>query len=152
MSEFLYHYTSKQHLQQIIESGYLKLTPSNLIEPTDLKIITDKNGDKIAVSELSDPVKPVVWLTESTSPERMGIDNTKFDKKQIRITIPKKSTYKLWFTWAQRNKIKKSWYNRLIKDCNYTSWYISEDIIKLEDIAKIEDLKTGDIIHIQEVQ
>lgn len=31
--EYLYHYTSFHHLPKILEAGFLKLTPSNLVEP-----------------------------------------------------------------------------------------------------------------------
>ena len=36
MSEYLYHFTSPNHLPEILNAGYLKLTPSNLIEPKDV--------------------------------------------------------------------------------------------------------------------
>lgn len=41
----LYHYTSRYQAEQIIEVGYLKLTPSNLIKPVDLKIIKLADGN-----------------------------------------------------------------------------------------------------------
>ena len=60
--KYLYHYTSRYHLKKIMESGYLKLTPSDLIKPVDLKIIRYEDGHCSAVSEISDHVKPVVWM------------------------------------------------------------------------------------------
>ncbi len=40
----LYHYTSRIQVELIMKKGYLKLTPSNLIKPTDLKFIRNEDG------------------------------------------------------------------------------------------------------------
>ena len=40
----LYHYTSRYQAEQIIQSGYLKLTPSNLIKPVDLRLVRYEDG------------------------------------------------------------------------------------------------------------
>lgn len=61
----LYHFTSVYHAIAIVDSGYLKLTESNLVSPdgtwqTELK---SKN------------YKPVVWLTDSKVPEGLGLSS-----------------------------------------------------------------------------
>ena len=139
----LYHYTSRLNIKLILETGYLKLTPSNLIKPTDLKFVKDEFGFFNAVSAISDPVKPVVWLTDSKDPSGHG--NQK-EKERIRITIPMKDSYKWWVTWAERNRMNKKWFRDLTKGQKYGSWYVSEEIIKLEDVLLIEDLETGEIL------
>lgn len=139
----LYHYTSRIQAELIMKKGYLKLTPSNLIKPTDPKLIRDEDGVLSWVSEISDAVKPVVWLTDSKDPSVHGLDKLKED---VRITVPMKDSYKWWVTWAERNRMNKKWFRDLTKGLKYGSWYVSEEIISLEDVLLIEDLKTGEII------
>lgn len=146
MEQYLYHFTSALHLPKILESGYLKLTPSNLIKPTDIKFVENEYGFKTAVSEISDPVKPVVWLTDKPEGGRLGTDGCPADKKQIRITIPNDKKYEWWVTWADKNRMNKSWRKALTNNQDYGSWYVSEEIIKLEDVLLIEDMKTKEII------
>ena len=74
----LYHFTSVYHAIAIVDSGYLKLTESNLVSPdgtwqTELK---SKN------------YKPVVWLTDSEVPEGLGLSSCPM-KKRVRITVAK---------------------------------------------------------------
>ena len=94
--KFLYHYTSRMQAEQIIKSGYLKLTPSNLIKPIDARIVKHEDGTFGVVSEISDPVKPVVWLTDSEDASRMGLEcpNNPDFKKQVKIVVPMKDAYK----------------------------------------------------------
>lgn len=144
----LYHYTSRYQAEQIIESGYLKLTPSNLIKPVDLKIIKREDGIYDAVSAISDPVKPVVWLTDSLDATGHGLENPKAPdiKKRIRITVPMKESYKWWVTWAERNRMNKKWFKALTCGKRYGTWYVSEEAIMLDDVLLIEDLVTGDVL------
>lgn len=149
IEEKLYHFTSRIHIEKILESGYLKLTPSYLIEPKDAKVIEVEKGWYKIVSEMSDGVKPVVWLTDSEIPEGLAIEVPEgaYDKNRIRITIPKKPEYKWWLTWAERNKMNKKWLKRFTNGLKYGSWYISEEPIKLDDISLIEDLHTGETLY-----
>lgn len=139
----LYHYTSRIQAELIMKKGYLKLTPSNLIKPTDLKFIRNEDGILSWVSEISDPVKPVVWLTDSKDPSVHGLNKLKED---IRITVPMKDSYKWWVAWAERNRMNKKWFKSITNGMRYGSWYVSEEIIQLEDVLLIEDLKTGNIL------
>lgn len=145
----LYHYTSRYQAEQIIESGYLKLTPSNLIKPVDLKKVRLEDGNYEYVSAISDPIKPVVWLTDSLDASGHGLENeTSLDiKKRIRITIPMKDTYEWWLTWAERNRMNKSWFKAFIRGKRYGTWYVSEESITLADVLLIEDLVTGEVLY-----
>lgn len=147
-NKVLFHYTSRCHAEQIIKAGYLKLTPSNLIKPTDARIVRNEDGTVDVVSELSDSVKPVVWLTDSEDASRLGLEcpQNRDVKKQVRITVPMKDTYRWWLTWAERNRINKKWFKVFTAGCNYGSWYVSEEIIPLADIASIEDISIGEVL------
>lgn len=147
-SKNLYHYTSRYQVEQIIEAGYLKLTPSNLIKPVDLKIVRNADGNYDAVSAISDPVKPVVWLTDSLDTSGHGLENSTAPdfKKRIRITIPMKDSYKWWVTWAERNRMNKSWFKAFTRGKRYGTWYVSEEPITLDDVLLIEDLLTGEVL------
>lgn len=136
-------------MRQILESGALKLTPSNLLEPKDMHIGVDQFGHKAMVSE-TDSYKPVVWLTNSDSPDRNGIDSSvgmpdEYVKKRVRFVLEKKPHYEWWHTWSDKNRMKKSYKKRLILNMNYASWYISETEIPLSDVLYVEDLVTGEI-------
>lgn len=145
----LYHYTSRYQVEQIIKSGYLKLTPSNLIKPVDLKKVRLEDGNYEYVSAISDPVKPVVWLTDSLDTEGHGIENPQDPnfKKRIRITIPMKDSYKWWLTWAEKNRMNKNWFKAFTCGKRYGTWYVSEEVITLNEILLIEDLITGEILY-----
>ena len=147
MTKYLYHYTSIHHIDKIMQSGYLKLTPSSLIQPKDLRIVLNDEGYPVAKSDMSDPVKPVVWMTDLQDPSGLGIETSMVDKRRIRITIPMKDSYKWWLTWAERNRMNKRWFKTFTRGMRYGSWYISEEPITLDDIEKIEDRVTGDIIY-----
>ena len=58
-----------------------------------------------------------------------------------------KEEYKWWLTWAQKNRMNKSWFKRFTNGYNYGSWYISESPIYLTDILRIEDLETGEVFY-----
>ena len=144
----LYHYTSRYQAEQIMESGYLKLTPSNLIKPVDLKKVRREDGIYDFVSEISDGVKPVVWLTDSLDASGHGLENLKNPdiKKRIRITVSMKESYKWWVTWAERNRMNKKWFKDFTSGKRYGTWYVSEEPIMLDDVLLIEDMVTGDVL------
>lgn len=150
---YLYHYTSLRKMKAILESGALKLTPSNLKMPTDLHLGTNQFGNPAWVSE-TDSYKPVVWLTDSVSPEHHGLEIPESfskqlapeeDKRRIRFVLEKKPDYEWWHTWSDRNKMDKTFKKALITGMNYSSWYICEHEIPLSDVLYIEDLQTGEI-------
>lgn len=139
----LYHYTSRMHVGLIMKKGYLKLTPSNLVKPTDLKLVRNEDGILSWASEMSDLVKPVVWLTDSKDPSVHGLSEF---KEEIRITVPTKDSCKWWVSWAERNRMDKRWFKAIAGNFKYSTWYVSEEIIALKDILVIEDLKTGEVL------
>ncbi|MEO1815520.1 MAG: hypothetical protein ABGU93_08030 [Acetobacterium sp.] len=141
----LYHYTSRYQAEQIIEAGYLELTPSNLIKPTDLRTVRYEDGNYGTVSEISDPVKPVVWMTDSLDGSEEYTKNPEL-KQRIRISIPMKESYKFWVVWAKKNRMNKQWFKDFTQNSRYGTWYISEDAIPLEDVLMIEDLTTGEVL------
>lgn len=147
--EYLYHFTSILHLDEILKDGFLKLTPSNLIKPTDLKKekVLDADGQVFynIVSEKSDPIKPVVWLTDKSSVDiakKMGLHDA---KTEVRLKLPMKDDYQWWVTWADQNKMNKSWRKTFTTGCDYGSWYVCEHEIKLTDVKTIENIITGEI-------
>lgn len=84
MNNVLFHYTCMYHLPAIFSSGYLKLTDSNLIAP-----------DGTWETELrSKAFKPVVWLTDSESPENLGLEGSAKDKYEVKITVARKDSMK----------------------------------------------------------
>ena len=105
-------------------------------------------GHQDMISE-TDSYKPVVWLTDSDSPERHGIEPPQslppeLDKKRVRFVLEKKPDYLWWHTWSDKNRINKKYKKRLTLGIAYGSWYICEHEIPLSDILYIEDLQTGE--------
>ena len=135
----LYHFTSTAHLPLIFKSGYLKLTESNLTAPSNYFDSLPKPEHLL--------YKPVVWLTTSKDGNKLGIEGSVVDKKEVRITLNKKKHYISWKKWSKQNKIKSSWANWLNRSGNSDEWYISEKIIEInaENILRIENAYTGEI-------
>lgn len=118
----LYHYTSTYHLQKILESGYLKLTESNLRFKEEM-------------------YKPCVWLTNSASPEGHGLEGSILNKKAVRIVINMSTKHKKWKKWSRKNNINDQWADILEKNRNANSWYICESTIPVEDFVRIENVE-----------
>lgn len=138
--EFLYHYTCKQHVNSILKEG-LRLSPSNLLVPINMRVV----GGSL-VSD-TDWYKPVVWFSDSISPERNGLDGSIFDKKEICITVEKTSEYKFWNVWANQNHIDKRWKKALKDGYNYLSWFVIERPVEVEEIVRIENVVTGEVLY-----
>ena len=135
-NDVLYHYTSIYHAIKIAESGYLKLTDSNLVAP-----------DGTWETELrSREYKPVVWLTDSKVPEGLGLSSCPM-KKRIRITVVKRDTMKYWKAWEPQKHMTRWWRESLCKNEKPSSWYVSEEIVPWLDVLKMEDLETGTIYY-----
>ena len=62
----LYHYTSLEHLREILRDGIIKTTNSNLILPRNLRI------EKGSLISDTDHIKPVVWFTSELNFDREG--------------------------------------------------------------------------------
>lgn len=139
MSDVLYHYTCKYHLPSIAKTRYLSLTESNF---------TFKQAGMF----------PVVWLTDSPTPDNMGLlfdANMPDDlnKTYIRFTIRKKEYMKQWDKWSDSKGMDKEQKQNLIASASaekaYKSWYVSERIIPIKDVLKIENIVTGETLYAQ---
>ena len=70
----------------ILETGYLKLTESNLrIETVGYK--------------------PVVWLTDSDNPSDHSLEFSAVDKTEVKVTVKWNKFFKRWMIWSKKNKI-----------------------------------------------
>ncbi len=146
MGKMVYHYTSMLHIDAILKDGYLKLTPSNLVQPTDLHLV-NVNGIPSWVSQ-TDSIKPVVWLTSSPIPEGHGLEcGSNMRKKEVRITLSMKDSYEWWEDWSVKNRMNKNWKKKFIRGFRYGTWYVSEEVIPVEDFLLVENLKTGEILY-----
>ncbi len=136
----LYHFTSYQHMLEIIADGKLKRTPSNLLEPVNPRI---ENG--VYVSD-TDDYKPVVWLTSKATPDRLGVDTPElppqFNKHRVRLEISPPPFLNIckWEPWADSHGISPKWKAALIKNMDYDTWYISEGEIPIAYVSRIIDL------------
>ena len=136
-SGVLYHYTCVYHLSAIFSTGYLKLTDSNLIAP-----------DGTWETELrSKSYKPVVWLTDSESPDRLGLDGSAADKKEVKITVARKPYMKYWKAWEPQREMPKWWKEAFTSGYHASSWYVSERVIPFDDILKIENRYDGTVYY-----
>ncbi len=133
----LYHYTSLYHLQKILDTGYLKLTPSGLLKPVAPRIV---NGNFV---DETDNYKPVVWLTDTLDFETAnnnGLSGGIFDKTEVAIVIENATfkDFKYWVRWAKDNRMDKSWFKALTSTApNFQNWYISEKPIPINESVKI---------------
>lgn len=133
----LFHYTCKEHLPKILKAGYLKLTDSCIIPP-----------DGTLETELRcRAYKPVVWLTDSDCPDHLGLAGSCFDKTEIKITVARRSSMKYWKCWKPQKEMPKWWKDAFCKGMNCTSWYVSEEIIPLSSILKIENRYDGTVYY-----
>lgn len=137
MSKILYHYTCQYNLRSIFKARYLSLTDSNF-------------------SFKQAGMFPVVWLADSPTPDNMGLlfdANMPDDlnKTHIRFTIRKKKYMKQWDEWCDSKGMDKEQKRFLIASASaertYKSWYVSEQIIPINDVLKIENMVTGDMLY-----
>ena len=133
----LYHYTSLYHLRQILDTGYIKLTASNLLQPVAPRLV---NG--VFVDE-TDNYKPVVWLTDTLdfgTAKANGLVGGMFDKTEVAIVIENATLkdFKYWVRWAKDNRMDKAWFKALTSDTpNFRSWYITEKPIPVDKSVPI---------------
>lgn len=136
-NDVLYHYTCKEHLPKILESGYLKKTSSNLKPPKQ-----DFLEELSAVN-----YKPVVWLTDSDLTDGHGLEGSAYDKTAIKITVIKKPHMKYWRVWSKQNRMNKEWAKVFTEGRRDSTWFISESIIPLSDIVRIEERINGTVYY-----
>ena len=137
MNSVLYHYTCPYLLPAILKSGYLMLTESNFS--------FEKAG-----------LFPVVWLTDSPTPDNMGLlfDAAMPDdlnKTHIRFTLRKRPYLRRWDEWSDANGMDSQQKQILIATASaentYKSWHISEQAIPLSDMLAIENMQRGEILY-----
>jgi len=131
--QILYHYTSLMHLESIAAARCITRTCSNLRSP----------GNTPAEELAACNFKPVVWMTDSTSPEGLCVPPS---KQRIRLSIPMQRYYTKWDIWARKNRIDPKWRKSLTTGMNWQSWYISEIAIPLDDVCEIFDTSTNTVI------
>ena len=137
MDGVLYHFTCKEHLEEILSSQYLKLTDSNIITP-DGTLETERR---------SQAYKPVVWLTDSEYSNNIGLEGSVVDKTEIKITVLKKDYMVRWEDWGPQKEMEKAWRRRFCRNQKISSWYISEQIIPFSDILRIENRYDGTVYY-----
>ncbi len=128
----LYHYTGTIHLNEILRTGYLKITDSMLRE--------------------HDPhYKPVVWLTSEKNPDpfKLGLNGSMVDKTEVRIHVEKKPNLpiKSWDVFSAQNKIDPAWKKNMEAGRKPGTWFISTKEIPIENITLIENRYTGEIYY-----
>ena len=106
--EYLYHYTSVLNLPYIMETRYLKLTPSNLVKPKRYWKELHPSGTGYNIVGDTDNIKPVVWMTEEDNVQKeeafhIGYRQSPDDRTEIKFVIPYKEKYKWWVDWKDRN-------------------------------------------------
>jgi uncharacterized protein YdhG (YjbR/CyaY superfamily) len=125
-------------LTQILGAGYIALTESNL------NTLVGNCG--------------VVWLTDSPQSEGHGLlfdpnIPVDLDKTRIRMTVRYKATFKHWDEWSNKKGINPSWKESLISTASaeeaHKTWYVSERVVHLIDVLKIENIVTGEVIPVE---
>lgn len=135
----LYHYTSLDHLQEILSDKVIKTTCSNLFRPINARI---EKGN--CVSD-TDNIKPVVWFTDKILDEKdngstLGISGSLYDKTECAIVIlnPTPNKYKKWSDWAIANNTDKEWFEALKKTApDWESFYICEKPVKIDNNVRV---------------
>ena len=132
----LYHYTSLEHLAQILEDREIHLTASNLLKPIAPHIV---NGNFV---DETDSYKPVVWFTSVMDFGRAkgaGLDGSILDKTAAAIAVDSTSqNFVKWETWAKRNRIETSWFNALKRTAPlWETFYITEQPVPITNDTRI---------------
>lgn len=130
----LYHYTSLDNLQQILDDKRIKTSPSNLLKPINPHLINGKFIDE------TDTHKPVVWFTSLLDFEKAracGLTGSIVDKTEAAICINSLEAKK-WAIWATQNNIDKSWFKALKASAPmWETFYIVEHDILFDENTKI---------------
>ena len=142
--ETLFHYTSEDRFQKIMEKGKIVLSPSCLFRYKKLEPVFNQETGMWTHSDLEhDHIKPVVWLTDSKDADRHGL----YGKGTIRITVKTNDSVAWWLDWQKRNRMNKFMFKTLTAGTNYGSWWVSEKEIPVSDILLAEDVITGEVIY-----
>lgn len=150
----LYHFTSISHLMDILETGVVKLSNSQLKKPTaaEARVLNKyikgsseppTQAEQKLLEQALIGKNPVVWFTDREDPERIGLDDVTnkpvdliHDKKQVCIVVEQTPEFKHWQEWALKKHINLDWYRAITNGCDYKSWYILERPLKLSEIKE----------------
>lgn len=127
----LYHYTSINHLKEILRSGEIRLTASNLMKPKNPTLLNGRLVDE------TDNYMPVVWFTDTLDFEtayNCGLSGGIEDKTEaaITVTVNDTMTFYKWDQWAEQNDIDPEWFEALKKTApEWDTFYISETPVKI---------------------
>lgn len=137
MGVTLYHYTTKEHYKEILETGSLHLTPSNLIKPKHLHL----DAEKGAYVDETDEYRPVVWLTSDNGASATSLGNFQDPhgkKTDVRISIAKARDMHPWYRWAQENGIDRFWFKSLKRAASgWRSFYVCEREIPVSEFVDV---------------
>lgn len=136
MPKLFYHFSPLCHLPLILDTGYLKLTESNL------SMYRPHAGPD------------VVWLTDrDTAPNAhaLGLDNgaqddadSPYDKTRIRFTVALPSpAVKPWETWIKGRNIDPQWRETLTRGRNPRRWWVIERPVVRTEWVAVHDAHTG---------
>ena len=131
--EYLYHFTSIENLREILNTGIIKLCPSNLLKPINPHIVNDCLLDE------TDQVKPVVWFSNDGSFEHAVGNGLSLEKTQAVIVVPTSAVcFTKWDEWAVSNHIDCEWFEVLKNTAlNWESFYVSELAVPITEEIRI---------------
>ena len=150
--KLLYHHTTFGHLLDIIESGYIKRTPSDLTLPKDITI--DK-AESEWVGD-NDDYRPVVWLTSSANVTQESLGTVQqvepaWRKDVVSIAVRKANDIHSWFAWHTSNGGEPEVVKRFQETApDWSNWYICEREIPVDEFAEIRVL--GNLVTVEEVE
>ena len=130
-----YHYTSLDHLREILDEKRIDLTASNLLRPVAPRIVNGTFADPA-----TDNVKPVVWLASNLDFDVAINNGLPYEKTEAVIAIQANRAISIikWDKWAVANGIEKSWFNALKQTAqNWDNFYISEAPIPITETTGI---------------
>lgn len=133
----LYHFTSLENYVKIAESGYIDLSPSNLLPPdkATMQIRTRSDGSQYYWDKNND-YKPVVWLTteELLDAQAQGLSQAKC---VIRLAVNYNPLmYEAWSKFADDNRMDKKWRQALEAGRAPETWYIRTSRIPYSEIVE----------------
>ena len=138
----LYHFTSLENYVKIAESGYIDLSPSNLLPPdkATMQIRTRSDGSKYYWDKNND-YKPVVWLTTEELPDAQA-QGLSPAKCVIRLAVNYNPLmYVAWSKFADDNRMDEEWRHALEAGRAPDTWYIRTSRIPYSEI--IESVSIG---------
>ena len=134
----LYHYTSLEQYVKIADSGYIDLSPSNLLPPdrASAQIRQYPDGSGFYFWDKNQDYKNVVWLTsmEDPDPEALGLTPRKC---AIRLAVDYNPfTYIPWKKFADLNRMDKKWRRAFEDGRSPNTWYVRSSRLPFDEITE----------------